>query len=231
MKKKVVLLIVLLILLVGGFLVFLGIKNGNHLTSIFVKKNFKEYKAGDTIVINDEDWYVLRNSSSKEDYVTLIFGNIYYYVDVPYVLDEIYETSDLRKFLENDFTNEFLKDVKLVDKSGYKIRLLDMDDFNNVINYKYDSSSDTYDLGDCPFYLCLNNNVFATMIDTTGKGIGSDVKKSVSEIDDPLFDEYELHLKYYNVNSRDDKNVLESVTNDATLFIRPVINVSKEGLE
>ena len=228
MKKKLFFTIVLLVLLILSVVVFSHISKKNG--GIFNRNyTFKEYKVGDSIRLNNEEWYVIKNSSKKDNYVTLISSSFYYNEDNSYVLEEIYETSKLRKYLENDFVKEHLDGIELVEKSGYKIRLLELDDFNNLVNYSYDKKEDIYKLEDCSFYLCLTGSRFATMIDTE-----SDTKKdeysSVSDIKN-LFDDYKLHLRYYNVNSIEEDIILESVTSDAIMFIRPVINVNKDSIE
>ena len=47
-----------------------------QLRKIFKQEKFKEYHSGDIVSFNKEEWYVLHNSSNKDNYVTLIYkGN------------------------------------------------------------------------------------------------------------------------------------------------------------
>ena len=228
--KRTVVIVILLVLLTSGF-VFLLIYSNKKGVSLFGKDNsYEEYKAGDVVTIQDDEWYVLYDSSKEDDYVTLISDRIFYEPSIPYVFNEIYETSSLRKYLEKDFVKEYLEDVTLVEKSGYKIRLLDMDDFNKV-EYSYDKKEDKYVLKDCPDYVCLHANKFSTMIDTSDVNIDNEIYTDVNDIENPEYDKYKIHLKYYNVNAMEDEIVLESISDDASLFIRPIINVDKKSLE
>ena len=58
-----------------------------------------------------------------------------------------------------------------------------------------------------------------------------DVYNNVNDIEDLLYGDYTLHLKYYNVSSTYEKHMLVSLVDDATLFVRPVINVYKSSLK
>ena len=227
MKRKI-LVIIFVILFIVCLIVFTHISKKNG--GIFNRNySFKEYKVGDSVRLNNEEWYVIKDSSKKDNYVTLISSSFYYSDENQFVLEEIYETSKLRKYLENDFINEHLEGIELVEKNGYKIRLLELEDFNNIVNYNYDKKEDIYKLEDCPFYFCLTGSRFGTMIDTNSK-TENGVYDSVSEIKS-LFENYKLHLKYYNVNSLNEDVILESVTEDAIMFIRPVINVNKDSIK
>ena len=78
-----------------------------------------------------------------------------------------------------------------------------------------DDETDSYDITDCPDFICLTNVFYATMISTNSSVQG--------------LDELE-HLNYYNLSTTYDTYKLESLVEDSTLFVRPVVNVYKESI-
>lgn len=82
---------------------------------------------------------------------------------------------------------------------------------------------------ECPDYVCLYNSVYATMIDTHSIE-KENVYNNIDDISDLDTDDYQLHLKYYNISNDFGNEKLESIVNDATLMIRPVINLKKSSL-
>ena len=68
------------------------------------------------------------------------------------------------------------------------------------------------------------------MIDTNINKEFIDVYNNVSDIENIMFDDYTLHLRYYNLASTYNTYKLESLVSDASLFVRPVINVYKNNL-
>ena len=105
-----------------------------------------------------------------------------------------------------------------------------MDDINKLVTYNYDEETDSYLFDDCPEFLCLTNAFYGTMIDTATDFEAVDVYNNVNDIENPNIDDYKLHLKYYNVYATYTEYGMKSVVDDATLFIRPVINVKKSAL-
>ena len=69
----------------------------------------KDFKKGDLVEFHDSEWYVLYDSSDKDDYVTLISADILYLGD-----DEIY------RFIRVYGGNLFFKND--VDSKYYSIR-------------------------------------------------------------------------------------------------------------
>ena len=227
MKKRIILLI-LIIVLVASFVALknTGNEQGSLLRNMFNDKiTYKEYKAGDRIYFADGEWYVMYDSSSKEDYVTLIYTGFYYLEDygISLVLDEDYKKSDLNVFLQNKFV-ELLENPKLKEIDGYKVRLLNKKDMDSLTEYTYDKKDDSYELTKCPDYICVPNLSFGTMIETDEN---NDYKVTeLEDIEDLYTDKYLIHLKYYNL---EDGNLI-SVVNNAFLSVRPVVNVMKESI-
>ncbi len=232
MKKFIIFIVIIIILGLGVFIGYKMLdKDDNSLKKIFNKETYAEYKAGDRVIFGDTDWYVMYDSNKDSDYVTLINDGIMYLYDedIVNVLDTIYEISDLRKYLENDYLKELGED-NFVEIHGYKVRLLNKDDMDSLIKYEYDEDNDEYKILECPDYICDLNWSYATMIDTNTNKEYVDAYNNVSDIED-LNDEYLLHLKYYNVNFDTKGFKLQSLVDDVTLFVRPVINVYKNSLE
>ena len=74
---------------------------------------------------------------------------------------------------------------------------------------------------------------FIDLIELEGKKEFVNIKKyTITKFkEDLLYGDYTLHLKYYNVSSTYEKHMLVSLVDDATLFVRPVINVYKSSLK
>lgn len=231
MKKKII-IITLVIILIVGILIGLSFfnKKDNSLHKIFHKETYKEYKTGDVVSFKDQEWYVLSSSDKNTDYVTLLSADILYLADegIETVFNEVYEISSLNKYLEGAYLDTLGSD-NLVEVHGYKARLLNMDDISNLSTTNYNSENDEYIIKECPDFLCLPNASFATMIDTADKEF-VDVYTNVNDIDDPLYGEYTLHLKYYNLSSTYEDSKLVSLVDDASILVRPVINVYKKSL-
>ncbi len=216
--KRYIILIVLIVMLILGFIAFgkaYG-KKDSTIKQIFKQEKFKEYHSGDIVSFNKEEWYVLHNSSNKDNYVTLIYKGILFLDDesLSSVDYDVYESSVINKYLKNEYVNKLGED-KLREVHGYKARLFNEDDLS-LLKTTYDKYTDSYELIDCPDFICLTNVDYGTMIPT---------KNGVEGLD-----ELE-HLSYYNVSTTYDTYKLESLVEDNTLFIRPVINVYKESLD
>lgn len=233
MRRRII-LVVLVIVLIAGFIAFNKAFNNNDKNhkSMFRNKVYESFKAGDVVSFKDKSWYVLYDSTKKDNYVTLISDSIMSIDNdnLLYVLDGIYETSNLKTYLEKNYANELGLD-NLVEKNGYYIRLFNEDDMKNLIDVTYNREDDSYTIDDCPEYICLTNVFYATMIDTKNVNLSEDVYTSLNDIDDIVFDEYKLHIKYYNLNSTYETFKLESIVEDPALFVRPVINVYKDSLD
>jgi len=217
MKKRSIILIVLLIMLVLGLVAFSKAfgKKDSSIKEIFKQEKYQAYKSGDLVSFNNQDWYVLHDSSENDNYVTLIYKGILYLEENGIAESDynVYESSDLNKYLKEDFTN-FLGEKNLREVNGYKVRLFNDDDLK-LLNVKYDDETDSYDITDCPDFICLTNVFYATMISTNSSVQG--------------LDELE-HLNYYNLSTTYDTYKLESLVEDSTLFVRPVVNVYKESI-
>ena len=232
MKKKIIIIMTVIVLLIGLIFGIWFVNNKDtDIKKIFKPETYKEYKVGEVITFKDQEWYVLYDSDKKTDYVTLLSADLLYLADdgIENVFNDPYDESLLNKYLENDYLNNLGSD-NFVEVEGYKVRLLNMKDINNFVEVIYNEENDEYNLSDCPQYLCLPNASFATMIETKNKEF-TDVYNDVEEIEDPLYDEYTLHLKYYRLTSTYDTNKLVSLVEDTYLLVRTVINVYKNSLE
>jgi len=232
MRKKIILLIILISILIIGIFFILPLFNGKEVTIKFVssdEKEYREYNVGDVVFFNDGNWYVIRYSASDDDYVTLISDGILYLGDegIDIALNGIYETSKLKEYLENKYIDNLGVD-NLVEKNGYMVRLFNADDMKELLNVTYNEDDDSYEIIDCPTYICLTNTFYATMIDTDESYNREDV---LSTWDADFDEDKEYHLKYYNIFRTFDDSYLESVVDNTTLFVRPVINVKKDSLQ
>lgn len=233
MKKFIVLILLIAFLVVAiyGAVNFFGKEEGSQ-PDIFKKDEYKEYKAGEYITFSDSKWYVLYDSNKTEEDVTLISADILNLEEeqLDTVLSGIYESSDLNKYLKNEYAKS-LGEEKLVEKNGYKVRLFNKDDLDNLLDVTYNEKKDEYEINNCPDYICLTNAYYSTMIDTNEKVEFENVYLNVSDIEDPLYDDYELHLRYYNITTTYETFKLNSIVDNTNLLIRPVINVYKSYLE
>jgi len=236
--KKFIIFIILILVVVGGMFLIksrLVDKEEVETKKTFKKKEYKEYKVGDLVSFHEEDWYVLYDSSKKDDYLTLISSNILSLEEegITTVVNGIYESSSINHYLKSDMVEELGED-NLVDKNGYKVRLFNQDDFNQLFkesDIEYDEEKDEYTLNNCPAFICLTNTYYATMIDTNNDKEMLDVYSNVEDVEDLLYEDYTLHLKYYNITSTYETFRMNSLVDNTTLFVRPVIHVYKESLE
>lgn len=223
--------ITLLLLVVVCLSVFVGYKLLHEDGEVKLNKKdkvYETYKAGDTVDFLGNNWYVLYDSSKKDDYVTLISSSIHYSEEVPNVVDGIYETSDLNKFMEDELVKEYGKD-NLIEMGGYLVRSFDSDDMRQLLDVKYHEDEDYYEITDCPDFICLNHAYYGTMIDSDMNFEKVDVYNNINDID--VEEEYEVHIDYYNLSGEDNKFYLKSIVDDVTLFYRPIINVYKSSLD
>ncbi len=159
MKKRYIILFIFMIVL--GFSCFVGIytysKRGDSSIKIFTTKTpYQTFKQGDLISFHDGEWYVMYDSSSKDDYVTLISADILYLgdEDITEVVMGIYETSDLNNYLKKEYAVE-LGLSNLVERNGYTVRLFNEDDMNSLLEVDYDSTTDSYKIEECPEFLIM----------------------------------------------------------------------------
>ncbi len=235
MKKKIAMVVVLVLLLL--FTGFVAIKTFGKTEGAKIrifsnkKETYTTFKKGDVVDFHDSEWYVLYDSSEKDDYVTLISADILYLGDegITEVIDGIYETSDLNKYLKNEYATE-LGHGNLVERNGYAVRLFDEEDMKNLLDVSYDKTLDAYEINNCPDYICLTNNYFATMIDTKESEV-SNVYDNLKDFNESEQEDKRLHMKYYNIYATYETTGMSSITSDTTLIVRPVINLKKEALE
>lgn len=215
--KRYIILIVLIVMLIIGLFTFNKVfnKKDNSIREIFKQEKYKTYKSGDLVSFNKQEWYVLHDSSEKDNYVTLIYKGILYLEENGIAESDfkVYESSDLNSYLKNDFS-EFLGEKNLREVNGYKVRLFNDDDLKDL-SVKYDEETDSYEITDCPDFICLTNVFYATMIPTKNVDGGDELE----------------HLNYYNLSTTYDTYKLESLVEDTTLFVRPVVNVYKDSLD
>lgn len=228
MKRKIIGFILIILVVVGCFVLLNLFSDGEVLNNITNKKEYEVFKAGDKVEFYDDSWFVLYDSDENEDYVTLISSKIDYYEDAPEAIDGIYETSDLKKYFDEYMIKEYGED-NLVEKNGYKVRVFNEDDMRLLLDVEYDKKNDSYKIKNCPDYICLNHTFFATMIDTDSDFEKVDVYNNIQDIGEDE-EEYKLHMNYYYIVGEDNEYSLESVVEDKTMFVRPVINVYKESL-
>lgn len=229
MKKTLVVCLVVVLLTWGCYFLLTNMF-GDEETNERKEKGptkYAEYKAGDIVDFYDDSWYVMYDSDEKTDYVTLFSSKISFFEEIPTVIDGIYETSNIKEYLENTLAEKYGK-ANLVEKNGYSIRLFNEDDMKELLKVEYDKKTDSYEILECPNYICLNYTFFATMIDTNRRFEQVDVYNKLDDID--YDEEYLFHLKYYNIVGNDNEFKLESVVDDTTLFVIPVINVLKTSL-
>lgn len=150
--KKCFILFLILLLTLNTYLMLNSkktIKINNIIKEEFIEKKYKEYNVGDIIEINDDNWYVINYSSTKEDYVTLINTN---YEKSIMNCNNKYEISNEKRYFEGEYSNNLNVDLKEID--GYKIRLIRLDEYSKLgtlikkdidkmrfdykINYNYD---------------------------------------------------------------------------------------------
>lgn len=230
-KKKVICVILLIIIIAVSFTFIISSNNDSKIVKILKNKVYETYKSGDIVNFNDEKWYVMYDSDKNDDYITLISKDILYLEDsnLSLAIDGIYETSSINEYLKNDYTKS-LGEEKLVEKNGYSVRLFNEDDFKNLVDATYNEKNDEYIINNCPEFICLTNTFYATMIDTNSNKEFIDVYNNVADIENLLYEDYVLHLKYYNLTSTYNTYKLNSLVDDATLFVRPVINVYKNNV-
>jgi len=231
MKRYVILAVLVLLLIFGLFAFFKAYINKEEkpIKKIFHNEKFKTYKSGDLVKFNGEEWYVLYNSTEKDNYVTLIYkGILYLEEDELSVVDyKVYEASKLNSYLKGKYVSSLGED-KLREVHGYKARLFNEDDMKTLLSTNYNEKDDSYEIVECPDFICLTNVFYATMIPTREGDYNTD---DIDAINDSSFEEYNVHLSYYNLSTTYEEKTLDSIVDDGTLFLRPVINVYKESLD
>lgn len=227
MKKFILVLSFFVVLILFGFVGYKLFYKENPVNIIPKKKIYDTYKAGDTVDFLGSNWYVLYDSGEKENYVTIISSSIHYNEEVPNVVDGVYETSLLNRYMEEELVREYGKE-NLIEMGGYLVRSFDSDDMRQLLKVKYNEDGDYYEIIDCPDHICLNHAYFGTMISSEMNYEKIDVYNNINDIGDE--EEYQVHIDYYNLSGEDNRFYLRSIVDDVTLFYRPVINVYKDSL-
>lgn len=227
MKKTLIVGLLAVVFIIGALLISFQFSEDSPLKIGKKKKTYEVYEKGDVVDFYDDSWFVLYDSDEEQEYVTLISSKINYFEEAPIVIQGIYETSDINKYFKDVLTKEYGED-NLVEKNGYSVRLFDQDDMRQLLDVKYNEKDDSYTIIDCPDYICLNHTSFATMIDTDINYEATDVYNNVSDIGDEEY--YQLHVPYYHIVGKGNEYSLESIVDNTTMFVRPVINVYKESL-
>ena len=112
------------------------------------------HHVGDTITVSGEQYYVIANSPTADDYVVALKANPLkrkevYCVDPPHGVDcdsfnvlsakfgtgVSYDTSSIKTILESWASNEFTDELKTVD--GYSTRLIKFDELTSNLGYEY----------------------------------------------------------------------------------------------
>ncbi|NLV90134.1 MAG: hypothetical protein GX032_01515 [Tenericutes bacterium] len=176
MKKLIGIILLLFLITLNIYLLIK--RNTEPKDEIYIQKEikepitYKEYFIGDIIIINDEEWRVIKNSSINEDYVTLINTNYTRKINNCFK-KYIYLTE--KKYFEGEYLNKIGKD-KTKEIYGYKIRLITLEEYDEIveltikeideINYNYSvkykedwvKEIDTLTMTDVDFYYDLNDN-------------------------------------------------------------------------
>ena len=88
---------------------------------------YKEYKIGDIVTIHEDNWYVIDDSDSKEDYVKLINLN---YNRTINDCSRKYDNINEKKYFEGEYASSLGVSLKEVD--GYKVRLISLEEYENL---------------------------------------------------------------------------------------------------
>lgn len=89
---------------------------------------YKEFLVGDVIMINDEEWRVIKSSSIDENYVTLINTNYTRKINNCF---EKYIYLNEKKYFEGEYLNKIGKE-KLKEIDSYKIRLITLEEYDSL---------------------------------------------------------------------------------------------------
>lgn len=227
MKKTIIVGLLVIVFIIGAIFISFQFSEDSPLKIGKKKKTYDVYEKGDVVDFYDDSWFVLYDSDEDEEYVTLISAKINHFEEAPTVIQGIYETSDINKYFKDVLTKEYGED-NLVEKNGYSVRLFNQDDMKQLLDVEYNEKDDSYTIVDCPDYICLNHTSFATMIDSDINYEAIDVYNNVSDIGDEEY--YQLHVPYYHIVGESNEYSLESIVDNTTMFVRPVINVYKESL-
>ncbi|MDD4831831.1 MAG: hypothetical protein PHR09_03145 [Bacilli bacterium] len=176
MKKLIGIILLLFLITLNIYLLIK--RNTEPKDEVYIQKEikepitYKEYFIGDIIIINDEEWRVIKNSSINEDYVTLINTNYTRKINNCFK-KYIYLTE--KKYFEGEYLNKIGKD-KTKEIDGYKIRLITLEEYDEIVeltikeidelNYNYSvkykedwvKEIDTLTMTDVDFYYDLNDN-------------------------------------------------------------------------
>lgn len=129
--KKCFILFLILLLTLNTYLMLNSkktIKINNIVKREVKEKKYKEYNIGEIIKINEDNWYVINNSSTKEDYVTLINPS---YEKSIMNCNYKYDISKEKRYFEGEYSNNL--NVNLKEVNGYKIRLIRLDEYAKLV--------------------------------------------------------------------------------------------------
>ena len=129
--KKIFIVFLLVLLSLNTYILYNNtstIKINNIVKEEIIEKKYREYIIGDIVNLNDNPWYVIENSNENIDYVTLI--NLNYDRKIRDCNTE-YKYLNERKYFEGEYLSSLNVDLKEVD--GYKIRLITLDEYSNLV--------------------------------------------------------------------------------------------------
>lgn len=133
---------------------------------------YKEYKIGDIVNINDEEWRVIEDSNKEKDYITLI--NLNYNRKIKDCFNKYVHLNE-KNYLEGEYSNSLGKDL-LKEVEGYKIRLIKLEEYeklailtkkeideikyNYTVKFNYDWVKDinTFTMTNVDYYYDIEDN-------------------------------------------------------------------------
>ena len=129
---------------------------------IYEVKAYTEYKIGDEIEYNNIKFYVIKDSSSDEDSVTMLKRESLTYEDVQMYssgrqtnisnqngygginfVGDYYGGSNIKNMLESWANAKFKDNDLTIDSTGYSVRMLSTDDLNDNLGYDVPSYLNT----------------------------------------------------------------------------------------
>lgn len=133
MKKIIIILCILIIIFINAFLLSKIndnpiIKTVKKVEEIIENSIYKEYKIGDIIKLNNEEWYVIEDSDKDKDYITLINTN--YNRKIKDCFNKYIYLNE-----KNYFEGEYSKSIgidKLKEVNDYYIRLITLEEYNKL---------------------------------------------------------------------------------------------------
>ena len=130
---------------VGGYCIELTDINALTKDSVVKCDNsvtYETYSIGDEITFAGSNWYVIKNSSSDEDYVTLMSASVR--TISSFGDSSSYDSSAVKNILEG-YANSTLGSDNLREINGYKIRLITMDELQQNLGYSTSMTASWYE--------------------------------------------------------------------------------------